>query len=753
MTFATRQNNTLDIFLTNRPSLINRCSPIPGLSDHDAVFVESPAMAKRGKPVKRKIYLWKKADEDKMKSECDEFKRHFLQTYNVTSSVEEMWKYISTTLTNILDSSVPSKMTSSRFNQPWINREVKSLSRRKKRSFRKAKTSKKEKDKRRYKQLKAQTRDACKKAYNDYITNIISPDCTSNPKRFWGFINSKNKDSTGVAPLKASDGLTYSDPTTKAKILNNQFSSVFNSNEPDDNIKSMGKNKFPEMNSIYISEGGIYKMLQSLQVHKATGPDGLSARLLKTAGAELASVFTVFFQASLNQGIIPKDWKKADVVPVFKKGAKNRPENYRPVSLTSITCKMLEHIITSNIMRHLEQHGILTDAQHGFRKQRSCETQLIITLQDLAKTVDDRGQSDVVLLDFSKAFDKVPHKRLMHKLQHYGIRSNLHSWISDFLRDRTQAVVLENGRSDTAPVQSGVPQGSVLGPTLFLLYINDLPDYIVNGSSVRLFADDCVLYRRINRPEDAILLQEDLEALQEWEKDWLMEFHPQKCQILHITNKRQPIRQPYKIHGHILEEVESAKYLGVNIHNKLSWNTHINQVVKKANNTRAFLQRNIYQCPRKTKELCYKTLVRPQMEYASIIWDPHTANYTQSLEMVQRRAARFVTGDFYRTSSVNNMLHQLQWPTLQERRAENKVIMMFRIVNNLVAIPTECLIPTAATVRGHNHRYLVPYARTDTYQRSFFPDTIRLWNNLPSSIVACNSINTFKSELQNIKLR
>ena len=341
----------------------------------------------------------------------------------------------------------------------------------------------------------------------------------------------------------------------------------------------------------------------------------------------------------------------------------------------------------------------------------------------------------------------------MHKLQHYGIRSNLHSWISDFLRDRTQAVVLENGRSDTASVLSGVPQGSVLGPTLFLLYINDLPDYIVNGSSVRLFADDCVLYRRINRPEDAILLQEDLEALQEWEKDWLMEFHPQKCQILHITNKRQPIRQPYKIHGHILEEVESAKYLGVNIHNKLSWNTHINQVVKKANNTRAFLQRNIYQCPRKTKELCYKTLVRPQMEYASIIWDPHTANYTQSLKMVQRRTARFVTGDFYRTNSVNNMLHQLQWPTLQERRAENKVIMMFQIVNNLVAIPTECLIPTAATVRGHNHRYLVPCARTDTYQRSFFPDTIRLWNNLPSSIVACNSINTFKSELQNIKLR
>ena len=644
-------------------------------------------------------------------------------------------------------------MTSSRFSQPWITREVKALTRRKKRSYKKAKASKKPKDKKRYKQLKTTTRTACKKAYNDYVNNIISPDSTANPKRFWGFINSKNKDSTGVAPLKSNDGLTYSDPTSKANILNNQFSSVFNSNEPDHNIKPMGDNSFPDINTINISENGVLKLLQGLQIHKATGPDGLPARLLKGVGAYIAPVFTVFFQASIDQGVIPKEWKKADVVPIFKKGAKNRPENYRPVSLTSITCKLLEHIITSSIMKHLEEHQILTDAQHGFRKHRSCETQLVITIQDIAKTVDDKGQTDVVLLDFSKAFDKVPHKRLMHKLHHYGIRGSVHKWISDFLHEREQHVVLDGGKSTKAPVQSGVPQGSVLGPTLFLLYINDLPNYLANNSSVRLFADDCVLYRTINDREDAKLLQEDLEALQEWEKDWLMEFHPQKCQILHITNKRQALRQPYNIHGHILEEVESAKYLGVNIHHKLNWNTHINQVVKKANNTRAFLQRNIYQCPRKTKDLCYKTLVRPQMEYASIIWDPYTANNISNLEMVQRRAARFVTGDYHRTSSVSTMLHQLQWQTLQERRAVNKVIMMYRIVNNLVAIPSTYMIPTAVTVRGHNHRFLIPYCRTQIYKHSFFPDTIRLWNNLPSTVVDCNSITTFKSELQNIRLR
>ena len=231
-----------------------------------------------------------------------------------------------------------------------------------------------------------------------------------------------------------------------------------------------------------------------------------------------------------------------------------------------------------------------------------------------------------------------------------------------------------------------------------------------------------------------------------------MEFHPKKCQVIHITNKRKPIRQPYIIHGHVLEEVECAKYLGANIHHKLNWTTHIDQVVRKANNTRAFLQRNISQCPRKTKELCYKTLVRPQMEYASIIWDPHTANNIHNLEMVQRRAARFVTGDYHRTTSVTNLLHQLQWPTLQERRATNKVIMMYRIVNHLVAIPTSCLIPTAATLRGHNQRFLVPFARTQLYQYSFFPDAIRLWNSLPPTTVACNSIDTFKCELQKTKM-
>ena len=216
--------------------------------------------------------------------------------------------------------------------------------------------------------------------------------------------------------------------------------------------------------------------------------------------------------------------------PSPSQGEKSKAENYRPVSLTSVICKMLEYLVCSSIMRHLDVHKILHDAQHGFRKRRSCESQLILTVQDLAKNIDNRGQTDLILLDFSKAFDKVPHKRLLYKINYYGVRNSTLWWIGDFLGGGgTQQVLLEGVTSSTAPVQSGVPQGSVLGPLLFLLFINDLPDAVSEGSAVRLFADDCALYRDIKSAADVIQLQEDLNNLQKWETDWLMEFHPKKC--------------------------------------------------------------------------------------------------------------------------------------------------------------------------------------------------------------------------------
>ena len=268
-------------------------------------------------------------------------------------------------------------------------------------------------------------------------------------------------------------------PAAAAKLSNfclNKVQLVFPSNtKVMSNIGGLaGLNKAPcyvypasnptAMQNIKIDWKGVHKLLKNLKVHKATGPDEIPAYILKTAADELAPVLALLFQLSMDQGEIPQDLKQALVVLIFKKGDKHQPSNYRPVSLTSITCKLLEHIININIMHHFDQHRVLCDNQQGFRKKRSCETQLLSTIQEIASSTAKGHQVDIILLDFAKPFDKVPNTRLLQKLDHYGVRRNVKRWIESFLSHREQRVILDGVRSESAEVLSGVSQGTVLGP-------------------------------------------------------------------------------------------------------------------------------------------------------------------------------------------------------------------------------------------------------------------------------------------------
>ena len=251
----------------------------------------------------------------------------------------------------------------------------------------------------------------------------------------------------------------------------------------------------------------------------------------------------------------------------------------------------MEHIVASNLARHLNGNDILYGLQHGFREKRSCETQLIELVEELCRKLSHGHQVHLVLLDFSKAFDKVNHLKLLFKLSSYGIKGKALKWISSFLGGRTQAVVLEGECSSEVPVTSGVPQGSVLGPLLFLLYINDLPENI--QSQVRLFADDIAVNLTVRNQNDSRILQNDLNTLQEWERPWDMEFNPSKCQVLHIGRARQLIHSQYTVHGEILESIDGARYLGLSISKDRTWNTHINETVTKSNQTLGFVKRNV----------------------------------------------------------------------------------------------------------------------------------------------------------------
>ena len=318
--------------------------------------------------------------------------------------------------------------------------------------------------------------------------------------------------------------------------------------------------------------------------------------MLKECSSEISPMLALIYNESLAQGTVPDDWRQANVAPVFKKGEKCNAANYRPVSLTCICCKTLEHIIVSNINKHLAFESTLADCQHGFRSQRSCKTQLVQFYHDMVSNLDgarDRGQkqTDVIIMDFAKAFDKVPHRRLLYKLGYYGIRGSTHKWISSWLSERSQKVVLDGQASDPVPVLSGVPQGSVLGPVLFLIFINDLPDNI--RSPVRLFADDCVLYRNIKSPIDCQILQDDLNSLSQWETDWQMKFNVAKCHSMRVT-RHLPDKQilfDYTLHQQKLEQVQSAKYLGLTITDNLDWGQHVSEISCKATKTMGFLRR------------------------------------------------------------------------------------------------------------------------------------------------------------------
>ena len=388
---------------------------------------------------------------------------------------------------------------------------------------------------------------------------------------------------------------------TKAEILNRQFKSVF-TQEDKSNIPKLPGPHYTPIANLDITTTGVDRLLAKLDPNKASGPDNISCRILKELAVELAPALTAIFNQSIDSGSLPTEWTKANVTPIYKKGNKNQAENYRPVSLTCVACKVLEHIICSQMHKHLEQHDMLTSLQHGLRSRRSCETQLLVTLFDLLSLRDTKVQVNVLVLDFSKAFDTVPRDRLMGKLEHYGISGPILNWNNVFMKTREQRVQVVGAFSSSTSVDSGVPEGTALGPLLFLLHINDLPQVV--SSQVRLFADDCLLYRGIRCREDQLSLQRDLITLSKWGDTWGMKFSAAKCNIMRISRSQTPHTQFYSLNDQILTEVDQAKYLWVTLSNELSWSPHISNTVSKAHSSMGFLRRNLRGCP--------KTLVCPR---------------------------------------------------------------------------------------------------------------------------------------------
>ena len=423
-------------------------------------------------------------------------------------------------------------------------------------------------------------------AKGKYESKIIKRS-RNNRKIFYAYINNKNRKGSGrkVGPLVKSEignGLeVVEEDAAMAKILNEQFCSVFNREIiGGDQINSIDNGSQGKvLDNIQISIEDVEKAISEFKINKSPGIDNINSTYALKIKDLVAQPLRILFNKSIETSEIPKDWKKANITPIFKKGSKSLAENYRPVSLTTFFGKVLEKIIKRNIESYLETNGFIGTTQHGFRKGRSCLTNLLICQYNIMCLMDQKIPVDIIYLDFQKAFDKVPHENLIRKVRSFGIEGKLGDWVESWLKNREQRVAINGSYSDWAEVTSGVPQGSILGPLLFTLYINDIDTGLRNR--VLKFADDTKMWGRVSSREDILQMHDDLERLGKWSVDNGMPFNVSKCKVIHIGNKNP--REVYKLRGQTIEEVKEEKDLGVFGTESFKPTLNCNRVSKSAN--------------------------------------------------------------------------------------------------------------------------------------------------------------------------
>lgn len=560
----------------------------------------------------------------------------------------------------------------------------------------------------------------------DFYFKTTLPNFLKNdPTKFWNFLSDSKKQVSHILV----DGNTVTDLKLIAEHFNKFFHSVF----AKASLNTPQQKMFQPNEVDFISYSGVLAMILKLKTKSSCGPDNIPNVFLRRYAESIAHFVIVLFRCSLLSAKLPSDWKRARVVPVFKKGNHLLVENYRPISLTSPICKMLEHVISKRVVEFLEQNSILTNFQHGFRKGYSTVTQLVSVVHSFAETLDKNGQMDVIFLDFSKAFDKVIHHKLITKLRDINLPDIFITWIQHYLTERSQFVSVDGNNSSSLPVTSGVPQGSVLGPLLFLIYVNDIVNTVLPGTQIRLFADDCVLFRQITCSNDQQNLNLSLNNILNWCNDNGMALNAQKTVYLCVTRSKTPLHFTYNLGSSSLQQVNNYKYLGVTITNDLSWNLHIDNVCSAAFRKLCFLKHKLRNSPSNIKLLSYFTYIRPKLEYSCVVWDPFTKCNIRKLEAVQRKAVRFAYSKFKITDSPTELMTANNIETLELRRKRNRLNFLYLLVNHKLALDPHAYVSPLSTrhTRHHHAHSLTPYfAKTNAFQFSFFPRTVSEWNCL-----------------------
>lgn len=513
---------------------------------------------------------------------------------------------------------------------------------------------------------------------------------------------------------------------------------------PDAEMRNVQKS----LDDIEFSESDIMKLLTMIDTSKSPGPDQIHPRVLKECAIELVGPLFMLFRNSLNEGRLPQEWKVGNITPIFKKGSRADVSNYRPVSLTSICCKLFEKIIRNALLQHMAENKFMTDCQHGFVKGRSCTTQLLQVLDRWTAILDQGGSVDSIYLDFAKAFDTVPHRRLTLKLKSYGVGGHVLEWITDFLAGRKQRVTLGGAVSEWERVASGVPQGSVLGPVLFICYVNDMPETV--KSMIYMYADDTKIGREVSCERDGQALQTDLDSLVQWAHTWQLCFNVDKCKIMHLGSKNSGLDYTMKHYEKgkevlmTLQTTKEEKDLGIWITDTLKASKNVAQAVSKANRILGLIKRSFSYLDMHLVKQLYTVMVRPHLEYGNAVCHPQLKKDTEMLESVQHRATRLIPG-FWKLS-YEERLTKMKLPSLMYRRLRGDAIEVFKHLHGVYGVKCMEMLPLSqgSSTRGHSWKLQKRDCNTSLRAGSFGMRVVNFWNSLSEEVVQSPSVSVFK---------
>ena len=498
-------------------------------------------------------------------------------------------------------------------------------------------------------------------------------------------------------------------------------------------------------------------MLNSLDPNKSCGSDEIPPKILKLVALLIYEPLTKLYNSCLNEGIYPAIWKIANVHPIFKKkGSPSDLTNYRPISLLPSLSKLLEKIVFRRIYQHATDNSLLTQKQSGYRPGHGTQLQLLHLTHNMFSNLDKGNDFTAIYLDIAKYFDKIWHRGLLLKCEkEFGIEGTLLQWLSSYLSDRKQRVRVGDSYSSFQTINAGCPQGSVLGPLLALIYLNDLSNKITN--EVLFFADDTPLYAPHQPKNIADIqrsLQKDLDSIFAYGQVWYITFNAKKTIMQTFTTKRNNQTPYLTFGGEPITQVTSHKHLGLTLSNDLRFHAHINELILKVNRAMSPLYPIAKYLPRTILDQLYKIYILPYFDYCDVVYDGHlTIHDSQRLERLQNRAARLITGTPFR-SSTEKLRRDLGWDTLTTRREMHRLQMYFKLKNNTSTLPDyiRAELPqtrqrdTNITLRNSSSQSLPPN-HTSLFQRSFIPSTTRAWNRLPESTQTSRSPKMFKREL------